>query len=151
MIALTRTNLARAKAKLEKAEKIFTLEKALAETKIIEDIGGPKALGSNQADRERALTIALSEFDDTEHIRYQWAKRVLEKASLEYQKALTGLQIEEDLMRGERYRIRERELTLRERELSQHANTNISLLLQLCQRKIGKLRRHRKRPMFSVR
>ena len=51
-----------ARERAESARAALTLAIAQAEREIIDAAGGPKALGGNEADRERALTIALAEY-----------------------------------------------------------------------------------------
>jgi len=59
-----RAGLATAAGELAKANYSLAYFRAMRETAAIEAAGGEKALGSNKASRERALTVALAEDPD---------------------------------------------------------------------------------------
>ncbi len=54
-----RKDLARARTRLRDAEDVYRRVKAKVERRSIDDAGGPKQLGSNESERERALLLAL--------------------------------------------------------------------------------------------
>lgn len=75
----------------------------LAEREVIEAVGGAKGLGSNEAERERALGLAL-----LAHPFYQQTLAALREAQRERDRAVAALESARDARR-------ERELVVRER------------------------------------
>ena len=73
-----RLDLARAKARLRTATAYLKDTQAFSEQAVIDAAGGPKALGANAEDRQRALTIALAT-----DVTYQDALKTVHE--LEYQ------------------------------------------------------------------
>ena len=61
----TRQQLAEARIALRRAQDMYDVVQAQAAQRITEAAGGPKGLGINSEDRERALTIALAADEET--------------------------------------------------------------------------------------
>ena len=78
----TRLRFASASMVLADAERFLKLQEALAQQRAIEAAGGEKALGTNQAARDRALRIALAEDEG-----YRQAQELYRSAYLEARKA----------------------------------------------------------------
>lgn len=102
-LAAARNDLITARTLLRERVYLLAVQKALAETHATAEAGGPKALGSNAEERERALVIALDADEDYRRclIRHEDAAVQVE-----------SLQAELDTLRDQR---RERQLRALER------------------------------------
>ncbi len=109
-LSACRRELAQVEAQLSSVRAELVSLKARVEHAAIEAAGGPKALGANADDRERALRLALD--DDA-----AYGQAVLEEA-IAYRRLLAlkaAAQIHEDLRRGDELSARERLIDVLER------------------------------------
>ena len=88
----SRLTLAQAALSLASFERTLALARAMAEAAIIEAAGGSKNLGSNEADRSRALTISIE--GDEGYAKALAGRNAAELTKLTVQANLESLQNE---------------------------------------------------------
>lgn len=96
-----RLELAQAKADLREARDDLTVVQAAIERQVIDEAGGSRALGANERDRERALTLALND-----QASYTRALAALRDRESEIERLEAEIQNAEDERRRHEYAVR---------------------------------------------
>lgn len=112
-----RVDIACHRASVRKAERLLKLAEAQAEQRVIDAAGDPKALGSNETDRRRALLLAIERDADYTDARAQYEALLAHKERLEAQLA------------NHTETLKERELVVRDRlatAMLSHATQDVS-------------------------
>lgn len=98
-----RMSLAEARIALRSANDDMAVTKALAESRVIEEVGGEKALGANAEARERALTLALAQ-----SASYQAGLQRLREMEARVERLQAEVDAVRDARRESEWRVRER-------------------------------------------